>query len=176
MMEGVVRTAGILGATVCLLAAPNPAAWSQEVSREEVGVSLAEALELAGRANPEILAQQARAEAEVARLGAVERAVWPRLSLATGWSRTDTPALVFAQKMNAGELTQSDLAIEALELRKAEIEKAILDLKANNAPSPAPRPVRHRKRKARTAAQRKAQSRRMKGYWKERKAKQLPGA
>lgn len=81
---------------------------------QEVPLSLAQALDLARQHNPEILAQRARTEAEAARAQAVKRSTWPRLSLTSGWSRSDTPALVFAQKLNAGDFTQDDFAIDRL--------------------------------------------------------------
>jgi len=84
------------------------------LAADEVPVSLNQALELAAQRNPELLAQRARTEAEAARAQGVKKAIWPRLSLSTGWSRTDTPSLVFAQKLNAGEFTQDDFAIDQL--------------------------------------------------------------
>lgn len=81
---------------------------------EEVPLSLAQALDLAQQQNPEILAQRTRTEAEAARAQAVKRTSWPRLSLASGWSRTNTPSMVFAQKLNAGEFMQDDFAIDRL--------------------------------------------------------------
>jgi outer membrane protein len=81
---------------------------------QEVPLSLAQALDLAERHNPEVLARRARTEAEATRAQAVKRTSWPRLSLASGWSRSDTPALVFAQKLNAGDFTQDDFAIDRL--------------------------------------------------------------
>jgi outer membrane protein TolC len=81
---------------------------------EEVPLSLQEALDLAQRENPEILALRARTEAEVARAQALKRSSWPSLSLSTGWSRTNTPAMVFAEKLNAGEFRQDDFAIDRL--------------------------------------------------------------
>jgi outer membrane protein len=80
----------------------------------DVPLSLAEALELAGQHNPELLAQRARAEAEAARADAVTKTKWPRLALSSGWSRTNTPSMVFAEKLNAGNFTQGDFAIDQL--------------------------------------------------------------
>jgi outer membrane protein TolC len=80
----------------------------------ETPVSLAEALRLAAEGNPEILAQGARTDAEAARAGVASRARWPRLSVVTGWSRTDTPSMVFAEKLNAGEFAAADFAIDRL--------------------------------------------------------------
>jgi len=91
------------------LAAPATALFA-----EEAPLSLAQALDLARRQNPEILAQRARTEAEAARAQAVRRTSWPRLSLASGWSRTNTPSMVFAEKLNAGDLTQDDFALDRL--------------------------------------------------------------
>ena len=84
------------------------------VCAEEVPLSLAEALDLAQRQNPEILAQRARTDAELARAEEVKKTGWPRLALASGWSWTNNPSLVFAQKLNAGEFTQEDFAIDRL--------------------------------------------------------------
>jgi outer membrane protein len=84
------------------------------LAADEEPVSLHQALELAVQQNPEILAQRARTEAEAAKAEGVRRTGWPRLSLSTGWSRTDTPSMVFAQKLNAGEFTQDDFAIDRL--------------------------------------------------------------
>ena len=84
------------------------------LSAQEVPLSLAQALDLAQQHNPEILAQRARTEAEAARAQAVKRTSWPRLSLTSGWSRSNTPALVFAQKLNSGDFTQDDFAIDRL--------------------------------------------------------------
>jgi outer membrane protein len=81
---------------------------------EEVPLSLSEALDLAFQGNPELLAQRARTEAESASALAVKRTSWPRLSLASGWSRTNTPSMVFAQKLNAGDFIQDDFAIDRL--------------------------------------------------------------
>jgi outer membrane protein len=84
------------------------------LSAEEVPVSLAQALDLARKQNPEILAQQARTDADAARAQAIKRTRWPRLSLSSGWSRTDTPSMVFAQKLNAGDFAEDDFAIDRL--------------------------------------------------------------
>ena len=58
---------------------------------EGVPVTLAEALALAGKANPELQAAAARVEAQVARTKSVRRMRWPRLGLTMAWSRTDLP-------------------------------------------------------------------------------------
>ena len=80
----------------------------------EVPISLAEALRLAGEGNPEFLARRARTDADAARATGAARARWPRLSVAASWSRTDTPSMVFAEKLNAGEFAAEDFAIERL--------------------------------------------------------------
>jgi outer membrane protein TolC len=98
-----------LGLALLALVASPPA-----LTGGDGALSLAEALDLAARQNPEILAQRARTEAEAVRAAAVKREAWPKLSLATGWSRTDTPSMVFAEKLNAGEFTQDDFAIDRL--------------------------------------------------------------
>jgi outer membrane protein len=105
-MSEVTRWAGCALLTLIASAAP--------LGAQEVPLSLAQALDLAQQHNPEILAQRARTEAEAARAQAVKRTSWPRLSLTSAWSRSDTPALVFAQKLNSGDFTQDDFAIDRL--------------------------------------------------------------
>jgi outer membrane protein len=75
---------------------------------EERPVTLAEALRLAETDNPELQAAALRAEAQSARAEAVLRSRWPHLAISSGWSRTDLPAGVFANKLNAGALTAAD--------------------------------------------------------------------
>jgi outer membrane protein TolC len=81
---------------------------------QPVALSLAQALELAEKQNPEIRAQRARAEAEAARADAAGRMSWPRLTLSSRWSYSNTPSTVFAQKLNSGEFAQDDFAIDRL--------------------------------------------------------------
>lgn len=102
------RAGGAALAVLSFVASALPA------SAQDVPLSLAEALDLALQHNPEVLAQRARTTAETARADGIERARWPRLSLSSGWSRSDTPALVFAQKLNSGDFAQDDFAIDRL--------------------------------------------------------------
>src|SRR5512139_609846 len=81
---------------------------------EDVPVTLAEALALADKANPELQAAVARVDAQIARTDSVRRMRWPRLGLQMAWSSTDLPAGVFANKLNSGEFTQADFAIASL--------------------------------------------------------------
>lgn len=83
-------------------------------SAEDVPVTLDEALALAALANPELQAASARVDAQAARTESVRRMRWPRLGLQMAWSRTDLPAGVFANKLNAGEFAQADFAISSL--------------------------------------------------------------
>jgi outer membrane protein TolC len=106
------RPAGVWSAAIALGLALAAAAAA--VGAEPVPISLARALELAAERNPEILAQRARAEAEAARAEGASKAYWPRLTLGLGWSRSNTPATVFAQNLNAGEFAQEDFAIDRL--------------------------------------------------------------
>ena len=87
---------------------------AEAVAAAQVPLSLGQALELASQNNPGFLAQRARTEAEVARVQAAKRESWPRLSFASGWSRTNTPAMVFAEKLNAADFTQDDFGIDRL--------------------------------------------------------------
>jgi outer membrane protein len=78
---------------------------------EDVPVTLAEALALAGQANPELQAASARVDAQAARTESVRRMRRPRLGLSMGWSRTDMPAGVFASKLNSGQFTTADFDV-----------------------------------------------------------------
>ena len=75
---------------------------------EDVPVTLAEALALAGQANPELQAASARVDAQAARTEAVQRRRWPRATVQSTWSRMDLPAGVFANKLNSGQLGAVD--------------------------------------------------------------------
>jgi len=78
---------------------------------EDVPLTLAEALALADKANPELQAAAARVEAQAARTESVQRMKWPRLGVSMGWSRMDMPAGVFANKLNSGEFTMADFDV-----------------------------------------------------------------
>lgn len=103
-----VRLIPILSAAVALFAV-SPAG-----AGERIPVTLAEALEIATRSNPALAAASARVDAQFLRTQAVRRAVLPRLTLVTGFSWSNLPAEVFAGKLNAGEFTPQDFAIDRL--------------------------------------------------------------
>jgi outer membrane protein TolC len=100
-------------ATSVVLALSLGAALSEAPSAraEDVPVTLAEALALAGQANPELQAASARVDAQAARTESVRRMRRPRLGLSMGWSRMDLPAGVFANKLNAGQFTMADFDV-----------------------------------------------------------------
>ncbi|MGE0452370.1 MAG: TolC family protein [Vicinamibacteria bacterium] len=77
-------------------------------------LTLAEALSRAEAGNPELLSGRERAAGEAERAESVRRVRWPRASVQLGWSRTDTPALAFAHKLNSSEFSQADFAIPSL--------------------------------------------------------------
>jgi len=81
---------------------------------DEVPVTLAEALALAGQANPELRAAAARVDAQAARVEAVRRLRRPRLGLSMDWMRTDLPSGVFASTLDAGRLTAASFDIATL--------------------------------------------------------------
>ncbi len=85
------------------------AAWA-----EDVPLTLAEALALAEKGNPELLAAAARVEAQRARADSVRRSRWPSASLQTAWSRSDLPAGVFANKLNSGQFAAADFELDSL--------------------------------------------------------------
>lgn len=93
---------------LALLAAP-PA-----VAQEARPLSLREALDLAQAANPDLHAARAQADAQALRAEAVGRLGRPRLAAGLGFTHGDNPAQVFAQKLNAGEFTAADFALESL--------------------------------------------------------------
>ena len=84
---------------------------AQSARAEDVPVTLAEALALAGQANPELQAASARVDAQAARTESVRRMRRPRLGLSMGWSRMDMPAGVFASKLNSGQFTAADFDV-----------------------------------------------------------------
>lgn len=75
---------------------------------EDRPVTLAEALALAGQANPELQAATLRVSAQAERTEAVKRLRWPRVGLSSNWSRMDLPAGVFGNKLNAAAFTEAD--------------------------------------------------------------------
>ena len=75
---------------------------------EDLPVTLAQALALAEKANPELASAAARIEAQRARTESVKRMSWPRAGVQAAWSRMDLPAGVFANKLNAGQFSQAD--------------------------------------------------------------------
>jgi outer membrane protein TolC len=91
------------GALAALLVSLGAAARAQDVP-----LSLAEATALAEKANPELQAAALRVEAQRARTDSVRRALWPRATLQSTWSRTDLPAGVFANKLNSGAFSTAD--------------------------------------------------------------------
>lgn len=90
-------------------------AWSDEARP----LTLGEALEMAQRQNPELLAARAHAEAQSLRADAARRRSWPRLAAASAATRSDNPATVFAQKLNAAEFTQDDFLLARLNAPQA---------------------------------------------------------
>ncbi len=84
--------------------------WSQEARP----LGLREALELAQRQNPELLAAREQAAAQALRAEATRRLSRPRLWATSGFTRSDNPALVFAQKLNAAEFRQDDFLLTRL--------------------------------------------------------------
>jgi outer membrane protein TolC len=99
-------------AAVSLVAGARAAA--QAAAPAERPLTLEQALLLAEQRNPELLAARGRAEAQSLRGESERRLAWPRLSAQFEWSRSDTPAAVFANKLNAGEFTQQDFALPSL--------------------------------------------------------------
>ncbi len=98
-------------ALLALLAAP---AVRAEEPVSPVSITLAEALALAERQNPDLAAARAHAAAAFEGAEAARRGALPRLDLTAGWTYTDTPSAVFAYKLDSGEFTQQDFEISRL--------------------------------------------------------------
>ena len=96
---------------IALTLAPGALAGARA---DEVPVTLAEALALAGHANPELQAASARVDAQAARAEAVRRLRRPRLGVAMEWLRTDLPAGVLVNGLNSGQLRTDPGAINHL--------------------------------------------------------------
>jgi outer membrane protein TolC len=84
------------------------------VARAQDPLTLEQALERAGRQNPEVLAANERVAAMQARSESVRQVARPRVFLQSGWSYSDNPATVFMGKLNSGQFTQQDFAIDNL--------------------------------------------------------------
>ena len=97
-----------------VLAVALVGALGASVRGEDAPLTLAEAVAMAARQNPALLAARERAAAEEARAAAVADSRWPRLTLASSLSRTDNPSGVFSHKLDAGAFTQDDFAIDRL--------------------------------------------------------------
>jgi outer membrane protein TolC len=109
-----VLAAVLLAAVPGALAHPAPAeAPAQPVPARTL--SLAEAIAFAEQSNPALAAARRRAAAADESALAAERGVTrPRLGWSSAWTAADTPASVFAQKLNAGLFTAEDFAIDSL--------------------------------------------------------------
>jgi outer membrane protein len=111
MMESTKRVPRVAVCAAVLAALAAGLLLGQEAPKP---LSLPEAIAIAERNNPGLAAarQEARAASETAR--AASRFWLPVVSLDADWDRTDVPARVFAQKLNRGELAETDLAIAKL--------------------------------------------------------------
>jgi outer membrane protein len=69
---------------------------------------------MAEERNPDYAALRARAEAQDLRRAAAARTTWPRLSLLSDLSRTDSPARVFTEKLGRGTFGAADFALPRL--------------------------------------------------------------
>jgi len=103
----------ILWLGVAILAAAPSVAFGQQVSAER-SISLDEAIAeaLGGNAGLAI----ARAGTDVAHADAKQASsfLWPRIDVATGWTRSNDPVFAFGTKLRQGIFSESDLALDAL--------------------------------------------------------------
>jgi outer membrane protein TolC len=79
-----------------------------------IPLTLSSALERADRDSPELASARERAAAQSERAVAAGRSTWPRLVVTSEWVHTDTPARVFADRLNRGEFTADDFALDHL--------------------------------------------------------------
>jgi outer membrane protein TolC len=98
---------------VAILAAAPSGAFGQQaptVRSISLDEAIAEALE--GNAGLAI----ARAGTDVAHADAKEASsyLWPRIDVATGWTRSNDPVFAFGTKLRQGIFSESDLALDAL--------------------------------------------------------------
>lgn len=89
-----------LGSLLCSGAAPS---WA-----EEVPLTLAEALSRAGQSGTTVVTARALADAARERAEAARKLSWPRLTLDSRVTASDAPAMVFAQRLDAGRITSAD--------------------------------------------------------------------
>jgi outer membrane protein TolC len=80
----------------------------------ETPLTLEQALRLAEERNPDLLGARERAQAQALRGDSLRRLAWPRLQASLAWSRSDNPASVFANKLNAGRFAQDDFGLDSL--------------------------------------------------------------
>jgi outer membrane protein TolC len=91
-------------------------AWAATATgaTETTPLTLAEALAIAEAKNPDIQSARESATAENVRAEAVMRQRWPSLALSSGYYYTNNPSAVFAHKLNSGQFSQEDFAIDRL--------------------------------------------------------------
>jgi outer membrane protein TolC len=77
-------------------------------------LTLQAALDMAEQRNPELAAARSLQVAAEADAQGASRVMWPRLGVSADLMRTDNPALAFAQKLNRGEFTDADFAVDRL--------------------------------------------------------------
>ena len=99
-----------LAALLLIPAASAPATAQAATSP----LSLADAIRMARDASPEVAAARANAEAAAAQARSASLFWVPGLSLDSVWDRTNLPARAFAQKLNRGDFTASDFAVDRL--------------------------------------------------------------
>src|SRR5512141_1470029 len=77
-------------------------------------LSLPDAIAAARAASPQVAAARARARSAEEQARAASFFWAPDLSLDSVWDRTEVPARAFAQKLDRGEFTGEDFALERL--------------------------------------------------------------
>jgi outer membrane protein TolC len=100
----------LVSASLAGLVLPSTAA----APSEPLPLTLAEALGRAGQSNPDLQAARARAGAAASQAEATAGTLWPRLTVGGDLFRTDTPARVFASRLNRGDLAAEDLGVDRL--------------------------------------------------------------
>ncbi|MBK5098336.1 MAG: TolC family protein, partial [Gemmatimonadetes bacterium] len=103
----------ILWLGVAILAAAPSVAFGQQVSAER-SISLDEAIAEALGGNAGLAIAMAGTDVAHADAKQASSFLWPRIDVATGWTRSNDPVFAFGTKLRQGIFSESDLALDAL--------------------------------------------------------------
>jgi len=81
---------------------------------EEKSLTLAQAVDFALQKNPTLKAADHLVEAAQAKVGGARSGLFPRIDMYEGFTRTNTPTMVFMDKLNQESFTSNDFALTRL--------------------------------------------------------------